>query len=484
MLSRERTALVSSARPDKAIAMRLFSFAALTLGLAASACGPDRGINRDGSTTPDGTSSDGSSIDVTTNDVATSDVAAEAAAMCPTMGAEISGIVTAPNAEDPIPGAVVYLTATMPAAQPDGVSCDRCDLPAGVLAYSTSDARGRWSFVRGVNASGTFFLVVQKGRFRKVSPLTVRSCVATTVPAAATRLPGSRMEGEIPRILVASGTTQSQLDRPNTGDWTYDDIGRVLRRIGVTEFDRAEPCRQATNTTNVTTVDCPFGSILADNARLRRYNVIVAPCGALGFNHSWQVLDNASNRVIATNVRDWLRLGGRLYTSDTAYGLLARSAPSLVTFAGGTTLSLSRDPANIGVGGSPSTPRMYTGRVNDDALRTWLSDRGSLAMDGSIALTGFISPWVAIDSVPMTTRVAVDAEVEWYTQTMGMTMAAGRRPLTVSADYTEGGGCGRVVFSSYEVDNRAASSAAPLTPQERVLEYMLFELGGCLVTPG
>ncbi len=105
-------------------------------------------------------------------------------------------------------------------------------------------------------------------------------------------------------------------------------------------------------------------------------------------------------------------------------------------------------------------------------------------MDGSISLTGFISPWVAIDSVPMTTRTVVDAEVEWFTAIPDTPMAAGRRPLTISADVTEGGGCGRIVFSSYEVDNRSASPTAPLTPQERVLEYMVFELGGCLQTPG
>lgn len=461
------------------------SFFAL-ISCVATACGPNRGETLDGALDVRTVTDAQSTMDATPAGDASPETSTPDAAMsCPTMGAEISGTVLAPNGEDPIPGAVVYLTQTRPPAQADGVSCDRCDLPGGVLAYSTSDVRGRWSFVRGVNTTGSYFLVVQKGRFRRVVPFNVTACMPQSVPTAMTKLPSSSMEGEIPRILVASGTTQAQLDRPNTDDWTYDDISRVLRRIGITEFDRAEPCRQATNSTNITTVAaCPFGGILADPARLRRYNVVVAPCGALGFNHSWQVLDNAPNRVIATNVRDWLRQGGRLYTSDTAYGLLARSAPSLVTFAGGTTLSQSRDPANVGAGGSPSSPRMYTGRVADDAMRMWLSDRGSLAADGSIALTGFISPWVAIDTVPMSTRVTVDAEVQWFGAMSGSMVNAGRKPLTISADVTEGGGCGRVVFSSYEVDNRTASATAPLSPQERVLEYMIFELGGCLVTPG
>lgn len=412
------------------------------------------------------------------------DVARDVASPCPTSGAEISGVVTAPNGEDPIPGAVVYLARSRPAPQPEGVSCDRCELPPDVLAFSVSDARGRWSFIRGVNESGSFFLVVQKGRFRRVVPFEATACAPRALPPAMTKLPGSSAEGEIPRILVASGTTDAQAMRPSGEDWTYDDIARVLRRIGLTEFDRSEPCRRATNTTDITqTATCPFGSILADPARLRRYNLVVAPCGALGFNHSWQVLDHAPNRVIVRNVSAWLEQGGRLYTSDTAYGLLARSAPSLVTFAGGTTLAANgRDPANIGFGASPPAGRTYTGRVVDPSLRSWLSDRGALAMDNSVQLTGFISPWVAIDSVPMSTQVTVDGEVEWFTGMMGVTMPAGRRPLTIRADVP--GGCGRVLFSSYEVDNRTASPTAPLTAQERVLEYMVFELGGCLVTPG
>jgi hypothetical protein len=451
--------------------------------LTLLACGPDRRITLDGSPRTDAQTDGGNTIDAAM-DAAPDSAAADAALSCPTSGAEVSGVVTAPNGEDPVPGAVVYVTATRPTAQADGVSCDNCDLPPGVRAFSVSDVRGRWAFVRGINASGPMFLVVQKGRFRKITPIDVTACAPRVFANADTRLPGTRAEGEIPSILVASGTTAAQADRPSTGDWTYDDIGRVIRRIGITEFDRAEPCRQATNSTNVTTAACPFGSILADPMRLRRYNVIVAPCGALGFNHSWQILDTAANRVIATNVRDWLRQGGRLYTSDTAYGLLARSAPTLVTFAGGTTLTQGRDPANIGVGASPPNGRTYTGRVTDDAMRMWLADRGSVAMDGSIQLSGFISPWVAIDSVPMSTRTVVDADVEWFTSMAGVTMPAGRRPLTISADVREGGGCGRVVYSSYEVDNRNSSPTAPLTAQERVLEYMFFELGGCLATPG
>lgn len=450
---------------------------------AITSCGPVRLGELD--VRPGDASQSDSSFDRTAPADSASDVLREAAVECPATGAELRGVVTAPNGLDPIPGAVVYLARTRPAVQPAGVSCDTCELPPNVLGYAVSNTQGMFVMPRGVSESGAFFLVVQKGRFRRVTEVNVQSCMGQAFTAQTTRLPGTRAEGEIPNILVASGTTAAQADRPRTDDWAYDDIARVIRRLGITEFDRSEPCRLATTGTSVANSSCPFGGILANRTSLDRYNIVVAPCGALGFNRSWQVLGAPANAAIATNMRGWLQAGGRLYTSDTAYGLLAHAHPSAATFAGGSTVrSDGKDPANVGAGGSPSMPRTYSGRIADMGLRDWLADRGALAMDGSIQLGGFISPWVAIDSVPSTTRTLVTADVEWFTAASGMMTSAGSRPLTITSDVREGGGCGRVVYSSYEVDNRDSMSSSPLTPQERVLEYLLFELGGCLVTPG
>lgn len=461
----------------------LSSAVLLSTLFAAAACGPNREGFFD---VPSGDvvhTMDSGVVDTGVVDVGPVDVPSDVF-RCPGMGAEVSGTVFAPNGEDPVPGAVVYVTRTPPMMQPAGVACDNCDLPGNLLGYGVSNIQGRFLIPHGIDGGGTVYLVVQKGRFRRVTMLTGTGCNPVTATAAATTLPGARAQGELPKILVAAGTMMDQDTRPAAGDWAYDDISRVIRRIGITEFDRVNPCRTASNNTDVTNASCQLGNILADSNRLNQYNVIFAPCGSLGFNHSWQVLGSNANSRIATNVRQWLQRGGRLYASDTAYGLLSRSAPTVATFAGGMTLANGgRDPANIGVGASPPMGRTYTAQITDNNLRMWLADRG-VGMMGNVSVTGFISPWVAVDSVPMTTRVLVDGEVEWFTGMAGVTMPAGRRPLTFSADIKENNGCGRVVFSSYEVDNRAASDMTPLSPQERILEYLLFELGGCINTPG
>ena len=105
-----------------------------------------------------------------------------------------------------------------------------------------------------------------------------------------------------------------------------------------------------------------------------------------------------------------------------------------------------------------------------------------------LPLTGFISPWAAIDTAMPPTKVWVRGSVDWFTAQQGVTMPAGDRPLTLSAEYrgAAGNGCGRVVFTSYEVNSRGLTNPMtdPLTPQERVLEWLLFELGGCIDSPG
>ena len=68
-------------------------------------------------------------------------------------------------------------------------------------------------------------------------------------------------------------------------------------------------------------------------------------------------------------------------------------------------------------------------------------------------------------------KVWVSAPVVWAG-------GKGVRPLTASCDYrgSDGSGCGRVMFSSYHT----YGDAPDLLPQERVLEYLILEIGACM----
>jgi hypothetical protein len=149
-----------------------------------------------------------------------------------------------------------------------------------------------------------------------------------------------------------------------------------------------------------------------------------------------------------------------------------------VTFVGGNT---TIDAANVGVG-SVSMPATYSGRVNDTTLAGWLTAVGVLSNgQNTLTLTGYLTQWSAVQSVPMTTLNEVDAtNAQISVNSMTMT---GTYPQTIKFDYPVGSkdACGRVIFSSYHTAGATASTM--LSPQEKILEYLMFEAGACLGNP-
>jgi hypothetical protein len=69
------------------------------------------------------------------------------------------------------------------------------------------------------------------------------------------------------------------------------------------------------------------------------------------------------------------------------------------------------------------------------------------------------------------TKVWVTAPAKWAG-------GSGVRPMTTSFDFfdTDNKGCGRVTFSSYHT----YGNATKLLPQERILEYLILEIGTCI----
>lgn len=386
-------------------------------------------------------------------------------ALCPGVGTELTGTVLSPNGQDPIFGAVVYVTPGEPGALAAGVGCDTCSIPADAIGFTTTGADGQFSIQHAYDQGGAVNLVIQKGRFRRIVRLNTSGCVSVALTAAQTTLPGAAgTDVSFPRILVAS--------------MVNDDIGAVLTRVGITEFDSMDGCRRAASPADVTA--CPLGQLLADSTRLAQYNMVLLPCGSLGSFKTWQYLPAG---IIAA-LQAFLEAGGRLYASDLSYGVIQRPFPTAFNFAGGTTLSQGgNDPADVGIGGSRAMPRSFEGVIDNPDLLAWMRGRGALLPNDHVQLTEFLNPWGAVDTAGPNATSWVHASVPWRAAS-GAIVPDADHPLTVEAQYrgAAGAGCGRVVFTSYHTTSTTAPTA-PLTPQERVLEWLLFELGGC-ATPG
>ncbi len=397
------------------------------------------------------------------------------------IGSRVTGRTYAPNGIDPIPGVLVYLTndsATFPAAS-TAVACQQCVMPAGTITSTHAGPDGSFTLSgSALDHGGTFTLVVESGGFRHVQrQVVVPACGEVSLTAAQTRMPGvSSGDDTIPHIAVAGyRSTSSSTSRIDVND----KFTHVLDAIGITGYDTVDPDKTGTSGGRQS-VD--LIGLLSDMSQLSQYQIVIAPCGSLG---NFAVAQHITPAMV-TNLHAWLGMGGRLYASDLAYSVIDQGYAGAITFAPGPSSHTGADPADVGVGLATSASLQAT--VDDLGLRTWLQNVGVLASGATtIPVMDLKDPWGAMDSVPDAELsggtgpsgvVLVSGDVMWHTGT------GGHHPLTAMVDYagSSGASCGRVVFTSYHVQSNTSGTA--LSPQERVLEYLFFQLSSCIQVPG
>ena len=372
----------------------------------------------------------------------------------------LTGVVTAPNGIDPIPGAMVYVPRRLepPPAQ---VSCERCgDLEDDAIVWTRTAADG--SFALGPLPPGeTVQVVAQIGWFRRVADVAIANpCQENRVPDESVRLPG-RADGvnTIPRIAVA------------TGD--YDAIECVLLDFGLEagQFDLYGGLAFAPASPG-------FDALLRDPARMRGYQLIVINCT----NNTFEGL--LSDPAIRQNLRDYAAAGGRLYVTDWSYDFLEQIPEwsPVIDYEPGPS-GASPEPMNAAAVGADG--EIAVGNVLDADLAEWLraverrSGTEIISDANTVRIEHFLAGWVHQHSVPSDPHAKV-----WIDADIG---GASHRALTTTYDV---GQCGRWLYSSYHTVAGGAiglfptyCAAGQLFPQERILEYLILHVAGCLDDP-
>ena len=382
---------------------------------------------------------------------------------------EVVGKLYAGNGKDPIPGAAVFVPVENLPEFPPGLGCDLCNdtPPAVTQAITNFDGSFR---LRGTPA-GKFPLVARLGRFQRVVTMEAVPCVENAAPkdpgATSIRLPKKNRElspqDYIPRIAVVSGD--------------YDQIECVLKRIGIDELDMYNG--RTVGTSNPPAM-AELGTLLGDETKLLSYNILIVNC-----------TDNQYQSLLATpqvkkNLEKFVRSGGRLYVTDWAYDVIEQVpefAPYLCfepqSLPGPAMCLMSPERAT-----AADSRSFYGGqyRVLDKEMVKWLEQLpGVINRNAQVAVDySFVVVSKASDDPKTKTKVWVDGPAAGY----------GNRPQTVTFDYNA---CGRVHFSTYntEPDGVVSESArwpgnckASFSPQERLLEYLFFNIASCVQGPG
>jgi hypothetical protein len=382
----------------------------------------------------------------------------------------ISGTVRAPTpprfgAADPLYNVLVYVPNAAVEPFTSGVSCDQCGVVSGApLVTALTGADG--SFVlRDVPAGKDIPLVIQVGRWRRqVKIAQVAPCADTALDAELTRLPRTKAEGNIPHMAIATGT--------------YDPFECTLRKIGIADSEFGAPGGDARvqfypfgGARIPGAPATPGGAALASSLpTLSQYDIALFPC------------DDPGERPpeAMKNLLDYTARGGRLFLTDFGYSWLRDGGPLQGTTAWFPGLYM--DPTYLGSNFDVQVDQTFP---KGKAFAEWLSKVGASRTPGVLPVH---DPYGGGSYISMT----VPPTQRWLFSERPATVQhfSFNTPIGAAADKQ----CGRVVFSNFHVQASVTADPGgpapsfpahcgpdrPLSPQEKALEFMLFDATSCV----
>jgi hypothetical protein len=383
-----------------------------------------------------------------------------------------------PGAEIPVFGALVYLSAVKPAAIPQQVYCERCEDAPSNAVYSSHDGSFEIPAI-----PGDYFLVIQKGQWRIEKQVTVAEGTELQLTAADTTLPSVHDPDNglwIPKMAVAIGTN--------------DNIEDILGKLGLGNMSGDDFIDGGGEVTVFNDADDLFGNL----DTLRQFHIVYFPCNVDVDSYTYPGL---SNQATLDNIRRYVNEGGKLYVTDWSGDVMDHPFPTQIALGDfGADTTGTYDPINFGGtitsegdanGGLYDSP---DAEAVDPDLDAWLGLQLSPTEENPtpalIDPDNFIAThnWNWINSLTsvMTGEdpeglPIIDEPKAWV---IGSNPDLGdnvKRPLTVTFEPT---GCGRVMFSTYQTSGASSSDHhSGLYPQERVLLFLIAEIGVCFEGP-
>jgi hypothetical protein len=380
----------------------------------------------------------------------------------------ISGVVLAPTppqfgTPDPIYNALVYVPNAPVLPFGAGATCGMCngaEASGKPLINTLSGADGRFVLL-DAPVGDNIPLVIQVGRWRRqvVIPR-VLPCEDNPLGGELTRLPRNKSEGDIPLTAISTGSA--------------DAIECVLRKIGVDDAEFTVPTGTGriqiyqSNGASFGPGTTPPATELTDNLdTLRKYDMVILECEGM------PIVKPAAAKQ---NVIDYGNVGGRLFFTHFSYTWLFDVAPFMDTavWVAPDAHGLPNYPT---VNNAPLTGTIDQSFPKGLAFAQWLQAVG--ATNPAPGLIQIFAPRHDLDAVvPPAQRwitTATPATVQHYT-------------FNTPIGLPETQQCGRVLYSDFHVNDIGNLTSTfpdecnnnPMTSQEKVLEFMLFDLANCV----
>jgi hypothetical protein len=381
-------------------------------------------------------------------------------------------------AADPVPNVLVYVpnegaSSLQPFAA--GAACRSCgaDVTGNPLVSTYTDFDGTFTLTN-VPAGSNIPVVVQLGRWRRVFSFTVPSCTSTALGDL--NLPRNKSEGDIPLTAVSTGSVdplecvllKMGVDK---AEFTPDSgSGRIHIYGGGPSANGGAPGSTAGNGTHAES------SLMGTGGTYRNYDQLLFPC--------WGAAVTKSNAELG-NLITYADNGGHFFATHYSYSWLVGNG-EFDTVAhwnpdynnpGNVNWTL-----NVSTAVPPSPPAAHGG-----TFAQWLNLLGALS---NSAMPMPAQPQVSINNPRHDADYVTNGSLDWIDGTDPDHNNAMVEHFTFNTPVT-GAHCGHAIFSDFHVSQIAGGRRSSngttfpnectttFTAQEKILEYMLFDLASC-----
>lgn len=394
----------------------------------------------------------------------------------------LSGTVMDPAGKVPLYNVAVYVPNAKVEPLASGATCDRCGSVSGDPLVSTLTGTDGKFKLDNVPVGKDIPLVIQIGKWRRQIKIpTVAECVDTPLAADEIRLPRRKSEGDLPQIALTTGGA--------------DVMECWLRKIGIAdeEFTTGTGNGKVHFYSGVgdgVTTSFAGGQTFSSaqtfwsaKTNLEKYDIVILSCEGIT---SPETKPPAALKAM----KDYADMGGRLFAShwhrywfNTAANGEEPAGSQPSPFEEMAAWRDRDEPAN------PSYGTLNTSFPKGQAMSQWLAQPtvgalcpipGECANNQSGKLK-IEDPRHNVDSV-------TEKATSWITVPSGGGRTAHEyisfnTPIPAADDQK----CGRVVYSDLHVTTEDGHGPWPngckttdLTPQEKALEFMLFDLSSCI----
>ncbi len=381
----------------------------------------------------------------------------------------LTGQVFDPAGKNPLYNISVYVPTDANAALPaltQGSSCDKCGATLiNPVVSALTDENGMFT-LKGVPTMKAMPLVIQVGKWRKKITFDItNSCGENKITDKIT-LPKNGKEGDMPQIAVTTGGC--------------DALECLLAGMGIdqSEFVQGDDPKGHVHMYKgqggATGVDAK-AMLWGDAAILSKYDLVALSCECSPYDtvDSKGVPTGTNNKPNKQAMHDYINAGGRVFATHYHYAWF--TGPNTSTDFNGVA---NWTPDGFGGGSSPFN--VEQGFPKGKAFAQWLMNVKASTVLGKIPLSGADSDLTTV-GMP-TSQAWIDSSasaVKYFTF---------NAPIGVKPEDQ----CGRAVYSDLHVSGVGGTSVSPfptacspkpgadLSPAQKALEFMLFDLSACV----